>query len=214
MHQSYVMAQKLGILVTLKTLTVIFWGFLIAAAAVAGEEHKMKIEVAISGDGEEHKTFEWHGDGSEIDDLEVGESKTITDDDGNEVTMTRTEDGVEIEVDGKKIELMHMGSGIGADVMHEKGAKVVIHGEHESEDVTIEKHKSFKIIKSHDDDGITIISGDKIDAKTRARLEEVLKDAGKDSTITFIDGSELSGDEQAHSKREVRVIRKEVDVTN
>src|SRR5210317_532163 len=144
MHQSYVMAQKLGILVTLKTLTVIFWGFLLAAAAL---------------DGEEHKTFEWHGDGSEIDDLEVGESKTITDDDGNEVTMTRTEDGVEIEVDGKNIELMHMGSGIGADVLHEKGAKVVIHGEHESEDVTIEKHKSFKIIKSHDDDGITIISG-------------------------------------------------------
>lgn len=199
---------------TLKTLTVILWGFLIAAAAVAGEEHKMKIEVAISGDGEEHKTFEWHGDGSEIDDLEVGESKTITDDDGNEVTMTRTEDGLEIEVEGKNIELMHMGSDIDVDVMRDKGANVVIHGEHDSEDVTIEKHKRVKIIRSHDKDGVTIISSDAIDEETRARLEEVLKDAGTDGTVMFIDGSELSGDEQAQRKREVRVIKKEFDVTN
>ena len=204
----------MGIFVTLRTLTVFVWVFLIATAAVAGEEHKMKIEVAVSDEGEAHKTFEWHGDGSEIDDLEVGESKTITDDDGNEVTMTRTEDGLEIEVDGKNIELMHMGSDIDVDVLHDKGTNVVIHGDHESEDVTIEKHKRVKIIKSHDSDGVTIISSDKIDEETRARLEEVLKDAGTDGTVMFIDGSELSGDEQAQRKREVRVIKKEVDVTN
>ena len=208
------MAQKIGVFVKLRTMTVFLWVFLIAAAAVAGEEHKMKIEVAVTGDGEEHKTFEWHGDGSEIDDLEVGESKTITDDDGNEVTMTRTEDGLEIEVEGKNIELMHMGSDIDVDVMHDTGANVVIHGEHDSEDVTIEKHKRVKIIRSHDSDGVTIISGDAIDEETRARLEEVLKDAGTDGTVKFIDGSELSGDEQAQRKREVRVIKKEFDVTN
>ena len=208
------MAQKMGNFVTLRTLTVFAWVFLIATAAVAGEEREMKIEITVSGDGEEHKSFEWHGDGSEIDDLEVGESKTITDDDGNEVTMTRTEDGLEIEVDGKNIELMHMGSDIDVDVMHDKGTNVVIHGDHESEDVTIEKHKRVKIIKSHDSDGVTIISSDEIDEETRARLEEILKDAGKDGTIMFIDGSELSGDEQAQRKREVRVIKKEIDVTN
>jgi hypothetical protein len=200
--------------VTPRTLTVFLWCFLIATAAVAGEESKMKIEVAVSGDGEEHKTFEWHGDSSEIDDLEVGESKTIIDDDGNEVTMTRTEDGLEIEVDGKHIELMHMGGDVDVDVMHDKGANVVIHAEHDSEDVTIEKHKRVKIIGSHDSDGVTIISSDKIDEETRARLEEVLKDAGTDGTVIFIDGSESGGDEQAQSKREVRVIKKEVDVTN
>jgi len=208
------MAQKIGVFVKLRTMTVFLWVFLIAAAAVAGEEHKVKIEVAVTGDGEEHKSFEWHGDGSEIDDLEVGESKTITDDDGNEVTMTRTEDGLEIEVEGKNIELMHMGSDIDVDVMHDKGANVVIHGEHDSEDVTIEKHKRVKIIRSHDKDGVTIISSDAIDEETRARLEEVLKDAGTDGTVMFIDGSELSGDEQAQRKREVRVIKKEFDVTN
>ena len=206
--------KDMGIFVTLRTLTVFLWGFLMAAAAVAGEEHKVKIEVAVSDDGQEDTTFEWHGDGSEIEDLEVGESKTITDDDGNEVTITRTGDGLEIEVDGKNIELMHMASDINVDVLHDKGAHVVIHGEHDSEDVTKEKHKRVKIIKSQGSDGITIISGDEIDEETRARLEEVLKNAGKDGTVLFIDGSELSGDEQAQRRREVRVIRKEVDVTN
>ena len=201
---------------TLRTFTVFLWGCLIATAAVAGEQHKMKIEVAVSGDGEEH--FEWHGDGTEIDDLEVGESKTIVNDDGNEITMTRTEDGMEIEVDGKNIELMHMGSDsdvdVVVDVLHEKGANVFIHGEHESEDVMVDSHKSVKIVKSHDSDGVTIISGDEIDEETRARLEEVLKGAGKDGTVMFIDGSEFSGDEQAQGKHKVHIIKKEVDVTN
>jgi len=213
MHQMYVnRTKKLGNVVKLRTLTLFLWGFLVATAAVAGEEHKMKIEVAVSGDGEEH--FEWHGDGSEIDDLEVGESKTIVDEDGNEITMTRTENGMEIEVDGENIEIMNVGHDIDVDVLHEKGANVFIHGEHESEDVKIESHKSVKIIKTHDSDGVTIISSDEIDEETRARLEEVLKDAGKEGTVMFIDGSELSGDEQVHGKHEVRIIRKKVDVTN
>jgi hypothetical protein len=72
MHQTDVNSTKMGNFVTLRTFTVFFWGCLIATAAIAGEQHKMKIDVAISGDGEEH--FEWHGDGTEIDDLEIGES--------------------------------------------------------------------------------------------------------------------------------------------
>jgi hypothetical protein len=202
----------MGNFVTLRTFTIFFWGCLIATAAIAGEQHKMKIEVAVSGDGEKH--FEWHGDGTEIDDLEIGESKTIVDDDGNEVTMTRTEGGMQIEVDGENIELLHMGDDIDVDVLHDKNARVFIHGEHESEDVMIESHKNVKIVKTHDSDGVTIISGDEIDEETRARLEKVLKDAGKDGKVMFLDGSELSGDEQAHGKHEVRIIKKKVDVTN
>ena len=198
----------------LKTFTVLLWGCLIATAAIASEQHKMKIEVAVSGDGEEQEVFAWRGNGSEIDDLEIGESKTITDDDGIEIKMTRTEDGMEIEVDGEHIELMHMGSDSDLDVIHKKGAKVFVHGEHESEDVKVEKHRSVKIVKSDVNDSVTIISDDEIDEETRARLEEVLKDAGKDGAVMFIDGSELSGDEQAHGQHEVRIIKKKVDVTN
>ena len=188
------MTDKQGMNVSLRTFTVFLWGCLIATAAVAGDKHQMKIKVAVDGDGEESKVFEWHGDGTTIDDLEVGESKTITDDDGNEITLTRTGKGLDIEVEGEHIEVMHPGG--------------------ENEDVIIEKHKKVKVIKGGRDGGITIISSDAIDEETRARLAEVLAEAGQDGEIVFIDGSEMQGDEQAGTRREVRVIRKKTDVTN
>ena len=165
----------------------------------------MKVEIAVDGDGDDHRVFSWHGDGTSFDDLEVGESKTITDDDGNQVTLMRTADGLEIEVEGEKIELMDFGGEFDIDVLH---------GEHATEDVMIKGHKTIKVVKAGSADGITIISSDSIDEETRARIEEALKDGGKDGEVLFIDGSELSGDEQADSKREVRVIKKKLDVTN
>lgn len=63
-------------------------------------------------------------------------------------------------------------------------------------------------------DGVTVISGNEIDADTRAKIEEVLKEAGENSDVMFIDGSELHDDMQAHENREVRIIKKETNVTN
>jgi hypothetical protein len=187
--------------VTLRTPVLFLWGCLIATAAVAGEEHKMKVEIAVNGDGDGHKVFEWHGDGTSLDDLEVGESKTITDDNGNEITLMRTEDGLEIEVEGEKIELMDFDGDM-------------LHGNHDSEDIMIKGHKTVKVVKAGSADSVTIISSDSIDEETRARIEEALEEGGKEGEVLFIDGSELNGDEQADSKREVRVIRKKIDVTN
>ncbi len=180
----------------LRTFTVFLWGCLIATAAVAGPQHRMKIEVAVDGDDKDHKVFEWHGDGTEVDDLEIGESKTITDDDGNEVTLTRTEDGLDIEVEGERISVLQS-----AD-------------DSQTEDVIVRKHKTVKVIKADHEGSVTIISSEAIDDETRARLEEVLKEAGKDGDVVFIDGSELHGHEQAGTRREVRVIRRKTDVTN
>jgi phosphoribosylcarboxyaminoimidazole (NCAIR) mutase len=70
------------------------------------------------------------------------------------------------------------------------------------------------MIKTDRSDGVTVISGSEIDADTRARIEEVLKDAGADGDVMFIDGSEMKDDMQAHEKREVRIIKKEINETN
>ncbi len=180
--------------VALRPMTVFLWGCLIATAAVAEPQHKMKIEVAVDGERGEPKVFEWHGDGTTIEDLEVGESKTITDDDGNEITLTRTAEGLEIEVEGERVYVPHPAG--------------------EDEDVIVKEHKTVKVVRTDNPGGITIISSDEIDEETRARLEGVLKDAGKDGEILFIDGSELHDDRQSGSRREVRVIRKTTDVTN
>ena len=183
---------------TLRTFMVFVWGCLIAAAAVAGPEHMTKIEVIVDGDETGHRVIRLDGDNSDFNfrDLAVGDSQVIKDSDGNDVTVLRTENGFEFDVEGEKIE-------IGG-----------LHETHDLDDVVIDKHKEVRMIRTNDTHGVTIISGNEIDDTTRAQLEKVLKEAGEDDDILFIDGSELHGDEQAHGVREVRIIKKEIDATN
>jgi hypothetical protein len=187
--------------VTIRTYAVFLWACLIATAAIAGEEHRTQIKIAVDGDGQDHQVIEFDSANSDIDlqDLAVGESKTLTDTGGKEVTVTRTDDGLEFDVGGETIEIDHMPGGMHGDA---------------SGDVIVKKHRSVRMIKTDSSDGVTIISGNEIDAGTRARIEEVLKDAGADGDVMFIDGSELKDDMQAHEKREVRIIKKEISETN
>ena len=80
---------------TLRTFMVFFWGCLIAAAAVAGEEHRTEIKIAVEGDDTAHRVFRFDSQDSDVDlhSMAVGESKLITDSDGNDVTVLRTENG-------------------------------------------------------------------------------------------------------------------------
>jgi hypothetical protein len=193
--------------VTARAIFLLVWVCLIATAAVAGEERRTEIKIAVDGDAGEHRFFHFDSadSGVDIESMAVGESQVITDNDGNEVTVLRTEDGFEIDVAGEKIEIAGP---------HDDHEFAMLHGTRDMDDVIVEKHKQVRVIKSHDTNGVTIITGDEIDADTRAALEKVLRDAGKDGDIVFIDGSELGGGEQVHGNREVRVIRKEIDVTN
>jgi hypothetical protein len=197
--------------VTIRTFVVFLWACLIATAAIAGEEHRTHIKIAVDGDGEDHQIIEFDSQNSDVDlqNLAVGESKTLTDTGGEEVTVTRTDNGLEFDVGGETIEIDHMPGG-----MHgEHDVNIEIDGD-ASGDVIVKKHKSVHMIKTDSSDGVTIISGNEIDTDTRARIEEVLKDAGADGDVMFIDGSELKDDMQAHEKREVRIIKKEISETN
>jgi hypothetical protein len=173
--------------VNLRAITVFLWCCLVATAAVAGEEHETKI--VIKTDGGEGGTFEWvsHDANADFSALEVGESKNVKGDDGKEVTVTRTEKGLEFDIEGKKIEMPHFGDDGG---------------------VVVDKSHNVKIIRAESSDGVTIISTSEIGDKTRAKLEKVLQEAGTEGDVTFIDGSELHGDEQAG----VHVIKKKVKV--
>ena len=200
-------AKILGMNVTLRTFMVFFWGCLVATAAVAGPDHMTEIKVVVDGDETGHRVIRLDSDNEDFDfrDLSVGESEVIKDSDGNDVTVLRTENGFEFDVEGEKIE-------IGG--LHGDHHMMKLHKAHDVDDIVIEKHKQVRMIKTSDANGVTIISGDEIDDATRAALEKVLKDAGKDGDVLFIDGSELEGEEQAHGVREVHIIKKEIDVTN
>lgn len=174
-----------------RALTVFLWGILIASAAMAGEEFRSEIKIHVESDGEEPQIFEWHSDDpdSDFSRLEVGESKTLKGDDGREVTVTRTADGLEVNVDGKTIAMPH--------------------DEHHA---VVRKTKHVKVIETDDTDGVTIISSDTLDADTRAKIEAALNEAGKGGKVIFLDGSELSGGEHAHGEHKV-IIKKEIETT-
>jgi hypothetical protein len=172
-----------------RAITVFLWGSLIATAAVAGEDYRAEIRIAIEGD--EPQVFEWHSDDPDADlsTLELGESRTLEGADGGEVTVTRTDGGLEFNVDGRTIEMPHDGHHAAANT----STKV-------------------KVIRTDRTDGVTIISSDELDAGTRAKIEAALEEAGKDGEVIFLDGSEPSGAEQVHREHEV-IIRKEIKKT-
>jgi hypothetical protein len=184
---------------------------LLAATVQADHEQKTKIKIAISDDGAEEQTFVFDSQdaGFDLQSLQVGEVRSITDRNGTTANVRRTDDGFELDLNGKTIEL---------PVLHEHDG---MHGEHkvevhvDSDDTMKDKRvKKVKIVKSGGPDGVTVISGSAIDDATRARIEEALGAAGHEGEVLYIDDDSHGGMQQAGGKREVRIIKKEVDVTN
>lgn len=174
-----------------RAMTVFFWGFLVASAAIASEEYRSEIKIAIESDGDEPQVFKWHSDdpGTDLSTLEVGESRTLSGDDGREVTVTRSGDGLEFNVDGRTIEMPHDGH-------HALGTT----------------SKKVKVIRTKNTDGVTIVSSDELDADTRAKIKAALEEAGQGAEVIFLDGSESGDAVKVHGEHEV-IIRKEIETT-
>ncbi len=103
-------------------LALIFASLFAAAFSFAAEEPEVRHQIKIKID-----------DGNELidveaEDLEVGESRESYTDSGKKVLVTRTEQGYELEVDGKQIDLgMHHGDSDHAVFVHgDEAAKVIV----------------------------------------------------------------------------------------
>ena len=172
------------------------------ATAFAQEEHKMKFEVIVAEDGADETTsFSWSGADTDFDmqDMQVGESRSIIDESGQSVLITRETDGIKIDVDGKTIMMPEM-PGIGAH-----GASMAfVDGGDMDIDVQVIGHGGF--MTSGGPEGVTIITDEALDESTKASIEAVLQSAGRDDKVTFIDGSGGADGEHA------TIIRKRVEV--
>ena len=135
--------------------------------------------------------------------MAIGEAQTLTDASGNVATISRTVDGFEVDVAGETVALGNLGDAEPFDVfVHE--------GDHHS-DVHVDKHvKSIKMIKTGDKESITVISAQSISEAVRQKIRDALASEGIKGSVEFIDGGEFDGDVE----KEVRVIKKEIDVTN
>ena len=192
-----------------KSIIVSFFALMLGAAAFAGEQHRMRVELAVEGDDGQSFRFDAADAGFELHDLQIGESRTITAESGETAMVTRTEDGFEFDVNGKKIRMGDMATPIDPSM---------VHGEHDilvnvDEDVHVDKAVSIvKVEKSGVQPGVTIISGENLDETTRQQIRDVLSSSGHTGEVTFIDATRSNGD---HAQMErVHVITKEVDVTN
>ena len=50
-----------------RAVTVFFWVFLVASAALASEEYRSELKIAVETDGNEPQVFEWHSDDADAD---------------------------------------------------------------------------------------------------------------------------------------------------
>lgn len=195
-----------------KTFSVLLLASLLATAAIAGEEHRTRIEILVDDDASDHQTFLFDSQdaGFDLHSMAVGETRSLTDASGNVADVRRTDDGFEFDINGKTIDLkdLHEIDGVHDIEMHIDDIDTDV--------VAVKGVRKVKLIKIDDDNSVTVISSGEIDTATRDRIREVLESSSQDGDVLFIDGSkfDVDGDAQVHGNHEVRIIRKRVDVTN
>jgi hypothetical protein len=148
-------------------------------------EKKMQIKVMVAGDGsDEASAVHWSSHDMDFDmqDLAVGETRTIESEAGKTVTIARAEEGFSIDVDGKTIMMPDLGA-------HGTHMAFVSEGAiHEAIDIDVDS--DVRVMKVHRPEGVTIVSGKPLDQSVKDSIRSVLISAGNNEEITFIDGSQ------------------------
>lgn len=136
----------------IRAIGTIFWGCLVASATLAGEEHRTRVEIQIDDEaaGSQSFTFDSQDAGFDLDSFVVGETRSVTDVSGNTADIRRTEEGFEIDVNGKTIDLMGLHE---LDGLHDKHDIEMRKDGADSNTVVVKDIKKVKVIKLQDGDG-------------------------------------------------------------
>ena len=148
------------------TLTALALGALamtsVAISAADTEKRHIMIKVDKSGDHDAKVDLKVDGEAEAftMPELEVGESKTITTKSGKTILISKTEEGLTLDVEGKQVNLPSFGGNLGARI-------------HSS----LPLHKTLK-------DSIQI-SGVKLDDNQKQIIKDAFVAAGIDKKINF-----------------------------
>lgn len=184
----------------MKLLKIVIFAasLIVAGVAIAGEPHQMKFKIAIAeddGNGEVVVNLDSDDLGFDLQDLQEGETRSIVDESGRSILITREAKGYKIDVDGKTIEMPLFES--------EHGSMWVSDGY--NEDVEIHMMGDAKFVSIGDFSGVNIISSEPIDEITQEGIKALLASSGHSGDVNFIDTSD-----GPHGLHEVRIITKEV----
>lgn len=175
--------------------------FAVGMAAAQDPEKTVEMKIVVDGEDADGSTFSWVSSDSDLDlhNMAVGESRVIEGDDGQPVTVTRVDHGLEFDVAGEKVLVPNFEQGgmvaaLELDALHD-GTVAVQHGEI---DVVSDVH----VVTGAAPTGVTIISDEALDDSVKESIRSVLISAGRDDEVTFIDS-------ETENQR-VRIVKKKV----
>ena len=187
----------------MKQIAVFATMAMFAMSAWSGEEVKHKMAIAIvDSDGGDEMLIELDGADIDLQNMQVGENRSIVDDTGRSILVTRQEKGFTFNIDGKTIEMP-------AFMNHEEGNVWISDDDHITDiEVDVQMlHGSMAAKSMMDSETVMIISGKEIDASTQDVIRMALQTAGHES-VEFVGGGEDGGPHGVH------VVRKVVEVTD
>jgi len=201
--------------------TVLLVSLLLSVSASADQivERKMTIAIDDGSDNEVLINLDDGGSAVAMHDMQLGETRSLVDAQGRTVLITRTEDGLELNVDGKIIDVPAFDAG-----PHRTMTATLVRDDVEDVDIDIDVSQAVHVdtlVTDHDGgigDGVTIISGNTIDDATKDSIRSILSSSGHTGEVVFIDGEIHGGDaDQAHAvheARRIKIISREVSATN
>ena len=147
----------------------------LAGSALAGGD----VTVAINSDELGFDLRDLHG-------MQEGENRSIVDESGRNILITREADGFTLNIDGEIVELPMLFGGHHAMAWAEDGDEV---------DVNVHVMRRAQFADSHDMDGTMIISRKPIDDATKQQIKLLLESAGYESDVNFIDREAAHGEQ-------------------
>jgi hypothetical protein len=157
-------------------------------------------ETVIRINSEEH--------GFSLQDLQPGESRSLQSEDGRPVTVTKVDSGVQFNIDGEVVDMPMPGDAGGEKVIRKRMYR---DGNHDAKVVTDIEVEHMDIAG-----GATIASEQALDQATQDAIRAALANAGIDE-VHFLNAGDAEKEVTTMRRdgdQEIRVIRKEVRVTN
>ena len=146
----------------------------LAGSALAGDD----VRIVINSEELGFDLRDLHG-------MQEGENRSIIDESGRNILVTREADGFTLNIDGEIIELPMLFGGHHSMVRAEDGDEV---------DVNVHVMRRAQFAGRHDMDDTMIISRKPIDEATQQAIKSLLETAGYKGDINFIDRETAHGE--------------------
>ena len=168
----------------MNTRNALFGALLVglAGSAMAGDEVKMNTAIDMLGEnGVNGKHFKFNSDdlGFDLDEMQVGESRSIVDESGKAILVTRGEEGFSFNIDGETIELPKLRGG-------KHGGMHWIADGGES-DIDVHVMRDISVRRTKEISATMIMSPKPIDDATQQAIKTLLESAGYSDEVKFID---------------------------